>query len=104
MYGAKIELSDDENLSDADEASEPDVEMAEAEGAKPHKKEQGEPYKLDRSKARLVSKNGSSRYFDKYVCLSLKQCTLLNSRSELWSNIDDEVSLTLPSTINEIHL
>ncbi|KFY97795.1 hypothetical protein V498_01864 [Pseudogymnoascus sp. VKM F-4517 (FW-2822)] len=74
MYGAKIELSDDENLSDADEASEPDVEMAEAEGAKPHKNEQGEPYKLDRSKSRLVSKNGSSRYFD----------------NELWSNIDDE--------------
>ncbi|OBT61198.1 hypothetical protein VE03_08682 [Pseudogymnoascus sp. 23342-1-I1] len=73
-YGAKIELSDDENLSDADEASEPDVEMAEAEGAKPHKKEPAEPYKFDRFKSRLVSKNGSSRYFD----------------NELWSNIDDE--------------
>lgn len=101
-YGAKIELSDDENLLDGNEASEDDVEMAEAEGAKPHKREQGGPYKLDRSKSRLVSKNGSSRYFDKYVCSSLKQCTLLNSRSELWSNIDDEVSLTLP--VNDISL
>lgn len=63
-YGAKIELSDDENLSEVDVASEPDIEMAEA-GAKSHKKGSGELLTFDTSKSRLVTKNGSSRYFDK---------------------------------------
>jgi hypothetical protein len=67
-YGAKIEQSDYENLSDADVASEPDVEMTEAEGAKSHKDGPDEPFTFDKSKSRLVSRNGSSRYFDKCVC------------------------------------
>ncbi|OBT92880.1 hypothetical protein VE01_08931 [Pseudogymnoascus verrucosus] len=73
-YGANIEQSDYENLSDADVASEPDVEMTEAEGAKSHKEGPDEPFTFDKSKSRLVSKNGSSRYFD----------------NEIWSNIGDE--------------
>ncbi|KFY44980.1 hypothetical protein V494_01233 [Pseudogymnoascus sp. VKM F-4513 (FW-928)] len=73
-YGAKIDLSDDENLSDADVASEPDIEMTEAEGAKSHKNGSGDPFTVDKSKPRLVNKNGSSRYFD----------------NEIWSSLGDE--------------
>lgn len=68
-YGAKIELSDDENLSDADVASEPDIEMDDDEGNKSYKKARGEPFSFEKSNSRLVTKNGSSRYFDKWVCL-----------------------------------
>lgn len=64
-YGAKIEPSDDENASDAEAASQADTEMAEAEGTTPHKKTSGEDFTFEKSKSRLVSKDGSSRYFDK---------------------------------------
>lgn len=64
-YGAKIELSDDENLSDADVASEPDIEMDDAKGSKFYKRARGEPFSFEKSNSRLVTKNGSSRYFDK---------------------------------------
>jgi hypothetical protein len=61
-YGANIEQSDNGDSSDG-ELSEPDVEIAEDETRKSH----NSPFALDETKPRLITKNGSSRYYDKYV-------------------------------------
>ena len=63
-YGANIEPTDKADSSDRDSASERDVDMAEDAGS--HIKDDSESF----PKSRLVAKDGSSRYFDEYVCCS----------------------------------
>ena len=67
-YGAEIELSDNDNnnASDAETLSEPDVQMV-FEDAESPKMSDGSPFAFDQTKTKLITKNGSSRYFDKYV-------------------------------------
>jgi hypothetical protein len=93
-YGAKIEPSDNGNLSDAETVSEPDDEMDnDADlGNRCHSSH----LPFDETKIRLVTKNGSSRYVEKYVfcCSETRGDRWLNSHSGFWSNIRDEVSLT----------
>ena len=65
-YGAKIEPSDYGDDSNLETASQPDVEMAEA--AKPRSNSEGGPSASGEIKPRLMTKEGSSRYFDRYSC------------------------------------
>jgi hypothetical protein len=66
-YGADIEPSDNDNyVSDAETVSEPDVQMVIKDTESP-KMSSGSPFAFDETKTKLISKNGSSRYFEKYV-------------------------------------
>lgn len=66
-YGADIEPSDNDNntASDADAATEPDIQMV-IEGDESPKTSSS--FAFDEHKTKLITKNGSSRYFDRYVC------------------------------------
>jgi hypothetical protein len=65
-YGAVIEPSDNgNNISDGETVPEPDVEMTE--DAQSCINSRRSPFEFDETKTRLVTRNGSSRYFDKYV-------------------------------------
>ena len=67
-YGADIEPSvkeNDNNISDGEAVSEPDVEMTE--DTKSVVGSVRSHVEFDESKTRLVNNNGSSRYFDKYA-------------------------------------
>lgn len=66
-YGAEIEPSDDNdnNISDVETImSEADVDMSES--VESQDQNRCGPLAFDETKIRLVTKNGSSRYFDKY--------------------------------------
>ena len=65
-YGAKIELPDDADSSDADTETEADVDMAD--DAAPPSRNATDPFGFSESRLKLVTENGSSRYFDKCVC------------------------------------
>ena len=71
-YGAEVEPSDNgnNNFSDAESVSEHDVQMADGD-AESTKMSAGSPFTFDETKTRLISKNGSSRYFDTYVSSSV---------------------------------
>ncbi|KAI1764471.1 putative C6 transcription factor [Hypoxylon sp. FL1150] len=73
-YGANVELSEDfdESDSDPETASRPDAEMDE--GVKPSSRSQGDPFRLEDTKPQLVTKEGTSRYYD----------------NALWSNLGDQ--------------
>jgi hypothetical protein len=62
-YGAKIEPRDNTDSSDVDTETEPDVEMAE--DATSPNKNTTDPFGFSESRPKLVTENGSSRYFDK---------------------------------------
>lgn len=65
-YGAKVEQSEDFDDSDSETASQPDVEMDE--DAEPRSKSRSDPFGLEETKPKLITKEGTSRYFDRYVC------------------------------------
>jgi Fungal Zn(2)-Cys(6) binuclear cluster domain len=69
-YGAKIEPSDNDITSEVETMSEADVEMAEDDESRDISR--NGPFAFDKAKTRLITKNGSSRYFDKYVCCCFK--------------------------------
>ncbi|XXH03730.1 hypothetical protein Hte_010136 [Hypoxylon texense] len=73
-YGANVEPSDDFDDSDSDPetASRPDVEMDER--PKSRSKSRGDPFGLEDSKPQLITKEGTSRYYD----------------SALWSSLGDQ--------------
>lgn len=92
LHGAKIEPSEYDGDSDSEMASQPDVDMAEDAGA------QGKTvpgsFALEEMKPRLIDKEGSSRYFDRYACYFQPDIErLLNPPSSLLSNLGGEVSL-----------
>jgi hypothetical protein len=89
-YGATVEPSDACNeLSDVEPSPEPDVHMTEI--REPQTMTSGEPLSADETRTRLVSKNGSSRYFEKYVCCCSENYSEggLILPSDLWSNLGD---------------
>lgn len=67
-YGAEIEPSDhdNKNVSDVETVSEPDGQMVITDAESPGMSG-GNPFAFDETKIKLINKNGSSRYFDKYV-------------------------------------
>lgn len=67
-YGAKIEPSDTDsnNVSDVEAVSVSDVRVLNQDD-EPAKKSSSGPFTFDESKTKLISNNGSSRYFDRYV-------------------------------------
>jgi hypothetical protein len=66
-YGADLEPSDNYNYnSDGETVSEPDIQMV-IKGAEYREMSGGSPFAFDETKTKLITKNGSSRYFDKYV-------------------------------------
>jgi hypothetical protein len=69
-YGANIEPSDNGDGSEVEGASELDLEMHE--DAEPRTKKRDGPITFDETNRRLITKNGSTRYFDKYVCCWFK--------------------------------
>ena len=72
-YGADIEPSDhaDGNVSDEGEVPEQEDRVAAEEDRS--SKMSGCPFMFNETKTKLISKNGSSRYFDTYVFLLLSQ-------------------------------
>jgi hypothetical protein len=101
-YGAKIEPPDDGNISDVETMSDADVEMAE--DAESRDESRGGHFAYNKTKTRLITKNGSSKYLDKYVscCFKRRGESWLNSRSGIWSNFGDEVSLSFPQSLLNI--
>ncbi|OCL15024.1 putative C6 transcription factor [Glonium stellatum] len=71
-YGANVEPSEDFDDSDSETASQPDAEMDE--DTEPRSKSRTDPFGLEETKPKLITKEGTSRYFD----------------SALWSNLGDE--------------
>jgi hypothetical protein len=69
-YGADIEPSDNGDVSDVEKASEADVQIHE--DADPGNKKRGGPITFDETNRRLITKNGTTRYFDKYACCCFK--------------------------------
>lgn len=65
-YGAKIEPSDDFDNSDSETASQHDVEMHE--DAEPRSNTRSASFGLEETKPKFITKEGTSRYFDRYVC------------------------------------
>jgi hypothetical protein len=65
-YGAKIEPSEYDGDSDSETVSQPDLDMAE--DADPRSKTGPGSFALKEMKPRLIDKEGSSRYFDRYAC------------------------------------
>ncbi|KAG0648436.1 Transcription factor vrtR1 [Hyphodiscus hymeniophilus] len=76
-YGADIEPSESgtNNFSDAESVSEHDVHMAEGD-AESAKMSASSPFTFDETKTKLISKNGSSRYFDTYVSFAWSMAQL----------------------------
>jgi hypothetical protein len=66
-YGAKIDPTDDGDDSEVETVSQPDVDMAE--DAEPRSRSRGYPFAVENVKPKLVTKGGSSRYFDRHVGL-----------------------------------
>ena len=93
-HGAKIEPSEYDGDSDSETVSQPDVDMAE--DADPRSKTGPGSFALEEMKPRLINKEGSSRYFDRYACCYFQPQTesSLNSPSSVWSNLGGEVSLS----------
>ena len=65
-YGAKIEPSEYDGDSDSETVSQPDAGMTE--DADPRSKTSPGSFVLEEMKPRLIDKEGSSRYFDRYAC------------------------------------
>ena len=93
-YGAKIEPSEYGGNSDSETVSQPDMDMTE--DADPRSKTGLGSFALEGMKPRLVDKEGSSRYFDRYACCYFRPQieSSLTSSSSLWSNLGGEVSLS----------
>jgi Fungal Zn(2)-Cys(6) binuclear cluster domain len=93
-YGAKIEPSEYDGDSDSETVSQPDVDMAK--DADPRSKTGPGSFALKEMKPRLIDKEGSSRYFDRYACCYFQPQieSSLNSPSSLLSNLGGEVSLS----------
>lgn len=92
LYGAKVELSEAFDDSDSETVSQPDVDMDE--DSLSRRKSRSEPIELEETKPKLITKEGTSRYFDRYVCLLFhfrRSLQLLKSLSAPWSNLGDEV-------------
>ena len=69
-YGAKIEPSDDledDGYESGTLSHEPDVEMDENSEPRVHDPDFGGSFVLEETKPHLVTKDGTSRYFDRYV-------------------------------------
>jgi hypothetical protein len=65
-YGAKVEPSEDFDDSDSETASLPTVEMDD--DAEPRSKSRSNLFKLEEANPKLITKGGTSRYFERYVC------------------------------------
>ena len=65
-YGAKVEPSEDSNDFDSETASQLDDEMDE--DVEPQTKGLSEPVELDETKPKLITREGTSRYFERYAC------------------------------------
>ena len=67
-YGADLEPSDNDNNnnSDGETASELDIQMV-IKDAEVREMNGGSSFAFDETKTKLITKNGSSRYFDKYA-------------------------------------
>lgn len=68
-YGATIEPSEDFNDFDSETTSQPNIDMDEND--EPQSKDQSDPYALVKSKPMLITKEGTSRYFERYVYYDL---------------------------------
>lgn len=67
-YEAKIKLSDNGNVSDVETPSEPDTAITDiTDDAESCANGPNGPSAFNGTKTRLISKNGSARYFDRYV-------------------------------------
>ncbi|KAI1098360.1 putative C6 transcription factor [Jackrogersella minutella] len=71
-FGANVEPSEELDDSDSETASRPDVEMDR--NGEPQNKSQRDPFGLEESKPKLITKEGTSSYFE----------------SAPWSNLGDE--------------
>ena len=89
-YGADIEPSSND-ISDGETMLEGDIDIAE--DAEFRDERHASSSSLDKIRTRIVSKNGSSRYFDKYTGpFPTLYRRLTKLHSGLWSNLGDEVS------------
>jgi hypothetical protein len=92
-YGVKIDPTEDGDDSEVEAVSQPDVDMTE--DVEPRSR--SHLSKVGNVKPKLVTKDGSSRYFDRYVCLVFGPYrNSANFRSGLWSNLGEGVSLSFP--------
>ncbi|KAI9740064.1 MAG: hypothetical protein M1818_004815 [Claussenomyces sp. TS43310] len=85
-YGAEIGPSDNDKdiISDAETVSDPDLLMAVKDAESP-KMGGGSPSAFDETKTKLITKNGSSRYFD----------------NGLWSKLGDEFHHPIEEAVSE---
>ena len=71
QYGAKVGPSDNGDSSDEETSSRLDLEMADASPSS----SKSQPGPFEETKANIIHKDGSSRYFERHVSLSF---TMLN--------------------------
>jgi hypothetical protein len=64
-YGAQLEPSEDFDDSGSETASPRDVEINKE--AEPRTESQDDPFGLEETESKLVTKEGTSRYFDRYA-------------------------------------
>lgn len=65
-YGANVEPSSEFDDSDTETMSQPDLEIGK--GAEIPDKRRNDPFGLEDTKPRLITREGTSTYFERYVC------------------------------------